>query len=241
MSRPDSNTHAKLTSFYRKLGRKIIEFRVGPQKEPFDVHKKLLQDNVPALFTNNPDTANTISFEFLDDDPEAFELLIEYCYKEELAVANKTTSTDDCYRRLKLYCLAEKYEQNGLMNNCMDFLMAYLRSKRPSWPVSWCSYAYQHTSSGSPLRSLMSRWFAFKFLQRKDKGKWTTREFSTVALEHQDLVHDAFRHIRPSPEKRMSDPQLEPVRLYYVGLEAATDSCDNSETVAAESEDLDSA
>jgi hypothetical protein len=202
---------------------------------------KSSQDNVPALFTNKPDIANTISFEFPDDDPEAFELLIEYCYKEELTVANETTSTDNCYRRLKLYCLAKKYQHHGLMNNCMDFLMAYLRSERPSWPVSWCSYAYQHTSSGSPLRSLMSRWFAFKFLQRKDKGKWTTREFSTVALEHQDLVHDAFRHIRPSPEKRMSDPQLEPVRLYYVGLEAATDSCDNSETVAAESEDLDSA
>ena len=84
----------------------------------------------------------------------------------------------------------------------------------------------------------MSRWFAFKFLQRKDKGKWTTREFSTVALEHPDLVHDAFRHIRPSPEKRMSNPQLESVSFYYVGLEEATGSRDNSETAVAESEDL---
>jgi hypothetical protein len=231
----------KLTSFYRKLGRKIIEFRVGPQKEPFDVHKKLLQDNVPALFTNDLDTANTISFEFPDDDPEAFELLIEYCYKEELEVANETTSTEDCYRRLKLYCMAEKYEQHGLMNNCMDFLMAYLRSKRPSWPISWCSYAYQHTPPGSPLRSLMSRWFAFKFLQRKDKGKWTTREFSAVVLEHPDLVHDAFRHIRPSPEKRMSDPQLEHASRYYVGMELISDSGGASETTAADSEHLHSA
>jgi hypothetical protein len=81
-------------------------------------------------------------------------------------------------------------------------------------------------------------WFAFKFLQRKDKGKWTTREFSTVALEHPDLVHDAFRHIRPSPEKRMSDPQLQHPSLYYVGLEEISDPCDNSEMAAAESEDL---
>jgi hypothetical protein len=84
----------------------------------------------------------------------------------------------------------------------------------------------------------MSRWFAFKFLQRKDKGKWSTREFSTVALEHPDLVHDAFRHIRPSPEKRMSDPQLEQASRYYVGLEEISDSRDNSETAAADSEDL---
>jgi hypothetical protein len=181
VSQPDADTHAKLIVLYRRLGRKIIELRVGPQKEPFDIHKKLFQDNVPALFTNY-NTASINSFDFPGDDPEAFELLIEYCYKEELAAANKSTSTEDCYRRLKLYCLAAKYEQTGLMNNCMDFLMAYLRSKHLSWPISWCSYAYQNTSSASPLRTLMSRWFAFKFLQTKDKGKWNTREFSTVAL-----------------------------------------------------------
>jgi hypothetical protein len=70
VSGTDANTHAKLTVFHRKLGRKIIEFRVGPQKEPFDVHEKLLQDNVPALFTNQPDTADPVSFEFPDDDSE---------------------------------------------------------------------------------------------------------------------------------------------------------------------------
>jgi hypothetical protein len=36
----------------------------------------------------------------------------------------------------------------------------------------------------------------------------------------------------------MSDPHLEPVSFCYASLEEATDSRDNSETAAAESEDL---
>jgi hypothetical protein len=78
-------------------------------------------------------------------------------------------------------------------------------------------------------------------LATERQGKMGHARILHVALEHPDLVHDAFRHIRPSPEKRMSDPQLEHPSLYYVGLEEIDDSRDNSETAAADSENLCSA
>lgn len=185
-------------------------------KTPFTIHAKILSDNVPILYN----LLQNDTIEIPDQDPEAVELLIEYCYTSHLPQVTGTTTAPDCLKRMWLYCLAEKNEHHLLMNNSIDFLIAYLQGVGPSWPLDWCTEIYRHTHPTSPLRRLLSKYFGYKFMKRKNSGKWTTEHFTIVAFTNPDLALDLFRHVRPcSGGRKLKDPKDDPASDYYVGPE----------------------
>ncbi|KAF8865210.1 hypothetical protein BDZ45DRAFT_439357 [Acephala macrosclerotiorum] len=75
---------------------------------------------------------------FLEDDPEAWERLIHWCYKGELHFLRKPRvdtlrwkATHECWVWLRLCCLAEKYGMTLLQNLGVDSINSYLRHGDP--------------------------------------------------------------------------------------------------------------
>jgi hypothetical protein len=148
--------------------------------------------------------------DFPEELSNTIETLIEWCYKSKLPEVTTTTSAEECYNRIKLYCLAAAYGEIKLMNESMDFIMAYLRNSRPRWDVKWCAYAYANTNRGSPLRALVAKWFLHKIATTKDKLRWTTEQFSEVALAHPDMVCDIFSLMRKTKIKAKNPKKDDP-------------------------------
>jgi hypothetical protein len=153
---------------------------------------------------------------FPEDMQGTIELLIEWCYKSALPKLSEESTPQDCFERIKLYCLASRYECVELMNDTIHFLVRYLRKNFPRWDVSWTTYAYRNTHPGSPLRKLLSKWFTNKFFSTDDKGRWTTDVFSAAASGHPDLLHDVMVHIRSLQGVQFPNPKKDTSAMYQV-------------------------
>ena len=113
---------------------------------------------------------------FPEDDPEIWELVIEWCYKGVLPSLGRPSVdtkfdedvTEGCWIRLKLCCLAEKYRMLLLHNLAVDTIISFLRCGAPGPKLefnvfeTWCHYVYENTAETSKdrdcngLRKLMS-------------------------------------------------------------------------------------
>ena len=106
---------------------------------------------------------------FPEDDVEAWEELIEWCYRGKLGPLQLPTTAamltpeqaHPCTVRVKLCCLAEKYGMDLLKNLGVDSIVMYLKDcgsrARLEWDVlkDWFRYTYQNTHGSSGLRHLM--------------------------------------------------------------------------------------
>jgi hypothetical protein len=207
---------------HSNLGTEMIEFRFGAQKLPSSIHKKVLCDKIPGfneeLKRLEPDKNEVM---FPEEMADTIALLVEWCYVSTLDQITSSTSPDECYERIKLYCLAAKYEQVELMNQTMDFITTYLRKNLPRWDVDWCTYSYNNTPQGSPLRTLMAKWWAQKFLSTDDKGRWSTDVFSEAARRHSDLLYDVLVHLRSQSTKKVGNPKKDPPTTYHLNIVSA--------------------
>jgi BTB/POZ domain len=79
----------------RKVDSPIIQIRVGPERKYFAVHKAMLTEvaeHFSNMFNGGFAEAREGSAEFPEDDPDAWELLIEWAYKGELPSLGKPTT-----------------------------------------------------------------------------------------------------------------------------------------------------
>src|SRR4051812_28703059 len=111
----------------------MIQPLVGPEKKSFLVHKNTICDAVEAfakMFRGAFKEAETNRTEFPEDDPDAFGLLIQWCYRGDcLPEFGDSTGPEECRKRIRLYCLAEKYcLPRSLMDESMDFMRRGLRT-----------------------------------------------------------------------------------------------------------------
>jgi hypothetical protein len=193
----------------------MVYFRFGDYTWPSSFHKKILCDKIPAfkdeLKRLGPD--GTV-LDFPEYMSEAIEALVEFCYKDKLPKVTKTTSPEECYTRIRLYCLAEEYGHIGLMNDSIDFIIGYLRKHRPRWDVEWCGYIYQNTARGSQLRVLVAKWFYHKITATEDKGRWTTDQFLRTASVNLDLLNDVFALMRGN--NVATNPKKEKAKIYHL-------------------------
>jgi len=172
---------------------------VGTNERPFLVHKKTICDAVEPfgkMFRGGFAEASSHTATLPEDDPEAFGLLVEWVYKDQLPQFGDDTVRRDCILRLKLYILAEKYGLIPLMDDSMDFIRLCFRTGRCRMTLKWCDYAYENTPEKSPLRSFISSYFVYQFFHRRDEDLWSTSEFSAVAANSCDLVQDVFQLMR---------------------------------------------
>jgi hypothetical protein len=219
----------------------MVYFRFGAQRLPSSIHRKVLCDRIPGFTQElkwvDPEKNEV---EFPEDMAETIELLIEWCYVYKLPEITPSTCPEDCYQRIKLYCLASKYEQIELMNQTMDFITTYLRKNLPRWDVEWSTYSYNNTNRGSPLRKLMAKWWSQKFLATKDKGRWATQKFSAAAFAHPDLLLDVLVHLRKQTDLKAGNPKKDPPDTYHLNIVNTEPSQPQIENRNATPEDSDS-
>jgi hypothetical protein len=195
----------------------MVKFRFGDKQLPSSFHQKAILDKIPGFRADleriEPDT-NEIQFP--EDMADTIALLIQWVYTSNLPKLTSSTSPDDCYLRIMLYCLAVKYQQADLMNESMDFIMGYLRKNLPRWDVHWTTYTYNNTPQGCPLRILMAKWCAQKFVSTEDKGRWTTDNFAQSVSGHPDLLYDVLQHLRMHSTIKITNPKKDDPASYHI-------------------------
>jgi len=194
----------------------MIYFRFGSQILPSSIHRKVLCGKVPAFkeeLTRLQPNQNILDFP--EGEGETFEALVEWAYTSKLPEVTKSTSPEQGYVYVKLYCLAVKYRQVDLMNDCIDYIVRYLKKGRPRWDVEWCQYAYANTTPGSPLRVLVCRWFMHKMADTKDGKRWTTEQFYDVARAQPDIMYDFFVLFR-TMNIEVDNPRTDDSSIYHL-------------------------
>ena len=116
-----------LTDIHRKIGFPIFSIAIGPEGKIFKVQEKMLTEAAHYFvrtFNSGFGESASAAATFPKDDPEAWELLIEWAYVGKLPPllnqADGTMYTEETthssWVRLKLCCLAEKYAMSLLRN-----------------------------------------------------------------------------------------------------------------------------
>lgn len=176
--------------------------RVGSQKKLFRVHKNKLcaaGEFFDNMFNGEFLEAIQQTATLPEDNPDAFELLVEWCYTGQLPTFDKIPVKERksaCWRRIKLYCFSEKYRIVPLMDSSMDFIIQYLPTV-DRLSTSWSIFAYENTSAGSQLRTLIAKHCYHAMLTSKS-GRYASSEFTEMSPR--DLIHDIFTQIRQQSE-----------------------------------------
>ena len=114
----------------------LLYFRFGDSLLPSSIHKNVLVKEIPGFkseLANLESKRNELNFPEELADPVS--ILIEWCYAGKLAPPTAKTSVEDCTQRIKLYCLAARYDQVDLTNTTMDYIMTYMKKGLPRWDV----------------------------------------------------------------------------------------------------------
>ncbi|KAF8865211.1 hypothetical protein BDZ45DRAFT_439356 [Acephala macrosclerotiorum] len=161
---------------------------------------------------------NTV--EFPEDDVESWEGLSRWCYTgdlEPLADPNTRSTSQkanpvDCWIRLKLCCLAEKYDMKLLQNFAIDSIIVYLRGSGEGPTINfdmfsaWTKYVYDNTHEMSALRKFISSYFYYALMYSKPCPVARDQELSSIqygvdelyslAENNHDLQRQIFSHVR---------------------------------------------
>jgi hypothetical protein len=166
---------------YRKLESPILEILVGPDRNVFKVHRAMLteaSDYLKTIFLGRFKAADECHGLSPEDDPEAWELLIEWCCQRQLpplqiwAKETKLTSqmARPCSLQVKLCLLAEKYRMSLLLNLSVDSMLSYLKHVGPGlrleWVIldSWCRLVYTNNDQLAGIRRFMGYYFYYALI-----------------------------------------------------------------------------
>ena len=158
----------------------MIKFEVGITQTTFLVHLDLLCSASPyfkAALTKGFLETHKKSMEIPEDDPDQFELLVQWLYTKKLDLPNPDTDEahEERYLQLcNLYVLTDKYRMMGMNNYIIDrFFMMLPKKPAPHSPISKPSfkpvlkspqtkviiYIYKNTTNDCTLRKLLVAWF----------------------------------------------------------------------------------
>jgi len=188
------------TSYIEQLGSEIVEIQVGPKKNVFYVHKNILCNSAQyfdAMFNGGFREAHTKTVEFPEDHIEAWELLVEWCYKGYIASRDPSDLValyEHAVKLVKLHCLAEKYDMPVLVSEALENIVkAHAAGVRLMPEV--CAFAYENSAPDSSLRTYMSKYFLNRLVVKKGKGVFDLKSLAAAAAKHPELIEDVFSHI----------------------------------------------
>lgn len=161
---------------------------------------------------------------FPEDDRHSWEVLVQWCYTGILLPLEKPTrstifneeATKHCWVRLKLCCLAEKYNMVLLQNLAMDSIIEYLQAGEPGLRLTfdvfskWCSFVFKNTSYPSPIRTFMTFYFHYALWYNDhwatNPAHYDLEQMYDLATKNPDLVHAIFTEIRLSTVRPSNGP-----------------------------------
>lgn len=178
------------------MGTEMVDIYVGPKNEHFHVHKAVLCTKIPyfeKMFNGGFSEASKNSATFPGDEPQAFDLLLGWVYR------------DSVERPLKIMCeassnifsffrLAEKLCLEPLQDHIIDFLRKLHRSNNALPTHDQIERGYSMAAANSNPRKYLGRCFAF-VLMEKD-SIWTIKELSWVIVKDGDLAQDVLTWLR---------------------------------------------
>ncbi|KAE8449973.1 hypothetical protein EG329_007112 [Mollisiaceae sp. DMI_Dod_QoI] len=162
------------------LGDEVIDVYVGPSSKRFVIHKKVLcakgQPTFDKMFQGEFKEAAEHELQLPEDDPDAFLLFAQWLYSDALppidhsldAISNEAL----LFNRFKLYCFAEKYLLDSLMNHTIYTIwsVVFTLPKVPSTEA--IQYSFQNTHPRSELREFFKRCEVAGLLDRGTTNKY---------------------------------------------------------------------
>lgn len=191
-----------------------VTLRVGKENVFFQVHLPVLCDASPAFnaaFRGEFLEASSRSIDLPEDDPEAFERLVQWLYTKsyDILPSAEEYSDDDkmIFMRLaKLYVAADKYGIVRLKNDVVDrwYKTQADRIQRPNIEHA-VDYIYENTTSGSKLREIVVAHFVWLI-----NYKWYKRPSTRIVLgQRPELATD----VAIAMSQRAMDNQTNPFLL----------------------------
>ncbi|TVY49193.1 Actin-binding protein [Lachnellula occidentalis] len=220
-----SGSDAKDTPDYgRELGLGMVDILIGPGKETFRVHKNLLCTKVPyfhKMFSGGFKEASEQAAKMPDDDPGTFGLFLEWLYAGRITPIPpiKPNGRDEhreiYFRRVKLYCFAEKIVCPKLMDYTMTVIIStHLRTNTlPRFePIT---FVYQNSPSCSVLRKFMSL-AVYRVVTKCSTEFWTNEDIREFLLRDEEGVMDLVKLLRHSSGKIAEDPSKMALCTFHV-------------------------
>jgi hypothetical protein len=202
------------------LGFDMVDVFVGPAKQRFHVHRKLLcsksdyfQKMFEGAFKEGIDQAATLP----EEDPDLFALLIHWVYTgclKPIDINQYQTSADpdsDAFLdRIKLYGYAEKICLPLLMDYIMTNLMAAYDKLRKYPSLKTAIAAFEISFPDSHIRKFMSQsvaWYiADASTYNKAKIARDPADVAQAMAECQDLAVDVIKHLSGLNSTSVSNP-----------------------------------
>ncbi|KUJ24535.1 uncharacterized protein LY89DRAFT_24224 [Mollisia scopiformis] len=240
------NDPPETDTYIDKIKSPILDIRVGPDAKLFQVHKRVLTDKADffgKMFDGQFIEAAKKAADFPEDDEAAWEELIAWSYgaffhvflpcdrrrvnldaKEALAFFN----------RIKLCCLAEKYNIIRLYNLGVDSLIDFLWQGPSTMPIlSWdvfqvcCRYAYEHSAEHTGLRHLFSTYFCYLLSCPKEdcESTYDSQQMMSLASDIPDLMSDFFKITQQSSGPDSTKPDNIDPCVFHMHIRPANEEC----------------
>lgn len=196
------------THLIRLRGVAIVSLHVGKEKPPFQVHKSILSDASPffdAAFNGSFSESVTHSMDLPDEDPEAFEALLQWIYFRTYEIPPFDSARRDArasYMKLaRLYVSADKFQMTALKNEVID---RWYGISHEAWLADKeaVDYVYENTSATSTLRRLVVADYVWR-----RRANWYGSEKADLQFrERSDLATDVLIAMVQKNEEEEENP-----------------------------------
>lgn len=161
-----------------------------------------------------------------EDDPEAFNVFLEWLYTSRLTQPNDLQEADMftwTWSYLKVYCFAEKYCLSELMNHAVSTLILTMSANSQLPDAEEMAYVYENSSSGSHLRRFMALCLQFEVLRLDSTGCWENDKLCELMTSCKDLTMDFLTLSRQCNSKALMEPsKMNPCDFH---IHEAEDEC----------------
>lgn len=141
-----------------------------------------------------------------EDDPDAFNLFVEWLYMGRLQPVNidkHTTTGGPIFDRIKLYCFAEKHCLGDLMDYTMSSLMSNYTKYKKLPTFAAMTYAYQHTAAGSKLPFFVAHALRYIISDLSGVAYWPSEEIDRIMVDIEELMMDVLPLMRSDRQHEM--------------------------------------
>lgn len=153
-------------SFADLLSGPMLDVYVGAERKHWSLHQNLLNyhsaffDDKSKLKNNDGGSVRDTQIELLEEDPDAFEVLVKWLYQgtiDDVSTLPKEQKWEYAFTCQKLYLLCDKLDLHDLKNCAIDQFRKGCHETGLVPGAEEIQPVYERTLPSSPLRKLMSR------------------------------------------------------------------------------------
>jgi hypothetical protein len=187
--------------YHSTFGTQSVDIYVGPHRQQFRVHEKLLHTRIPSFY-DAIEMAGNSDYPFLhDEDPGNFDALLGWLYTGNLhelrgpASSQGIQSDQSTWIPHKLYALAHKLDIPDLMDSVMAEWVKRDSTYEYYPHFNMIDEVYSALPAGSPPRKYVA-WVMYSITRQEYKNSlWPGRKMRKMMEKHPDLKADFSEYI----------------------------------------------